>query len=118
MKSSKESLAISEKLLQECFAKIPNFMLRNRSVTTSSIYCRMPDGYSLRIGDHKDREKYSYKYNLDPNIKGKGYWSKEFNKIDRRDYWRYYTGNVDDLAEVLKSRIWNKEESYGLSRSV
>jgi hypothetical protein len=69
----------------------------------------MPDGYSLRIGDHKGREKYSYKYNLDPKIKGKGYWSKEYNKIDRRDYWRYYTGNVDDLVVTLNSRKWNKE---------
>ena len=109
MKSSKESLALSNKLLQECFAKIPGFMLRNHSVTTSSIYCKMPDGYSLRIGDHKGREKYSYKYNLDPNIKRKGYWSKEYNRIDRKDYWRYYTGNVDDLVETLNSRKWNKE---------
>jgi len=110
MKSSKQSVQASEKLLQECFDKIPNFMLRNRSVTTSSIYCRMPDGYSLWIGDHKGREKYSYKYNLDPNIKRKGYWSKEYNKIDKKDYWRYYTGNVDDLLETLNSRKWNKEE--------
>jgi hypothetical protein len=109
MKSSRSSCEMSNKLLQECFEKIPGFMLRNHSVTTSSIYCRMPDGYSLRIGDHKGREKYSYKYNLDPKIKGNGYWSKEYNKIDKRDYWRYYTGNVDDLVETLNSRKWNKE---------
>lgn len=104
MKSSKSSREMSNKLLQECFAKIPGLMLRNHSITTSSIYCRMPDGYSLRIGDHKGREKYSYKYNLDPNIKRKGYWKMEYNKIDKRYYWRYYTGNVDDLVETLNSR--------------
>jgi len=109
MKSSKSSYEASKKLLQECFEKIPGFILRNHSITTSSIYCRMPDGYSLRIGDHKGREKYSYKYNLDYKIKGKGYWKKEYNKIDKRDYWRYYTGNVDDLVETLNSRKWNKE---------
>lgn len=108
MKSSKQSIANSENLLQECFEKIPGLMLRNRSVTTSSIYCRMPDGYSLRIGDHKGREKYSYKWNLDQKLT-RGYWLREYNKIDKRDYWRYYTGSVDDLLQMLNSRKWNKE---------
>ncbi len=109
MKSSKQSQVLSEKLLQECFDKIPNLMLRNRSVTTSSIYCKTPDRYGLRIGDHKGKEKYSYKWNLDPTLL-RSYWKKEFNKIDKRSYWRYYASNVDDLANELLNRKYDKAD--------
>lgn len=110
MKSSKESCNKSEQLLQECFNKIPGLTLWKRSITTSSIYCKTPDGYSLRIGDHKGKEKYSYKWNLNPTIKCSGYWRKEYNRIDNRNYWRYYTGNVDDLAiRIEKNKVYKKE---------
>lgn len=102
MKNSEQSLEASEKLFQECLKNIPGLRLHNRSITTSSIYCKTPDGYSLRIGDHKGKEKYSYKWNLNPNLSKKGYWSLEFNKITKRQHWRYYTGDVDDLLIMLK----------------
>ena len=105
MKSSRESVALSEKLLAEVLEKIPGTVLHNRSVTTSSIYLKTPDGYSLRIGDHKGREKYSYKWNLNPDLTGRPGWRKEFNQFDQRDHWRYYTASVDDLAEKVKANI-------------
>lgn len=111
MKSSYKSCIETKLLFNECVKKIKGIKLRNKSITTSSIYCKTPDGFSLRIGDHKGREKYSYKWNLDPTIK-KGYWKKEYNKIDKRNYWRYYTGNVDELAKLIKENIiyYNKQK--------
>jgi hypothetical protein len=91
-KSSKESCKRSEALLQECFAAIPGLMLANRSVTTSSIYCKTPDGRSLRIGDHKGREKYSYKW-------------KDQKKNENRYIWRYYTSSVEDLAGKIGANV-------------
>jgi hypothetical protein len=101
MKSSKESVARSEALYAEVREKLPGVMLRNRSVTTSSIYLKTPDGFSLRIGDHRGKEKYSYKWNLNPDQPRPG-WRKEFNQFDKTSHWRYYTASVDDLvAKVL-----------------
>jgi hypothetical protein len=104
MKSSKESVARSNALFLEAQEKIPYLVLVNHSVTTSSIYCRTPDGRSLRIGDHKGKEKYSYKWNLGDGY-GKGHWVKEFNKVTKFTYWRYYTDSVDDLALQLQSNV-------------
>lgn len=104
MKSSKESVTRSEKLYREVREKLPGIMLRNRSVTTSSIYLKTPDGYSLRIGDHRGREKYSYKWNLNPNQPRPG-WRKEFNQFDKTSHWRYYTASVDDLVIKVLANI-------------
>lgn len=118
MKSSQKSCERSEALLAECQAKIPGFSLYKRAVTTSSIYGKMPDGYGIRIGDHRGKEKYSYKYNLDPTIKGKGYWRKVYNKIDDREYWRYFSSSVDEIARVVAEQIargWVKKEFPSLT---
>jgi len=108
MKSSRASIERSNELLSEVLEKIPGVTMRNRSITTSSIYCRTPDGYGLRIGDHKGREKYSYKYNLDPTC-GRSRWIREHNDIDNRDYWRYYTSSVDDLKRTIDKGVLWKE---------
>jgi hypothetical protein len=90
-----------EKAYQECLEKIPGLMLRNRSMTTSSIYCKTPDGYSLRIGDHKGIEKWSYKWNLRLD-QDKSVWTMDHR--GGKHVARFYTSSVDDLAaEVQKS---------------
>jgi hypothetical protein len=105
-KSSELSCKRSENMLQECFTAIPGLILANRSVTTSFIYCKTPDGRSLRIGDHKGREKYSYKWNLNPTHAGPGRWVKDFKKAEAGRYvWRYYTGSVADLAEKIAANV-------------
>lgn len=97
--------ALVESLYADARRLIPGLMLHNRAVTTSSIYCKTPDGYSLRIGDHKGREKYSYKWNLWPGCK-RG-WRRENGR------WRYYTDDVEDLAEKVKMNMGVGPE-YGL----
>lgn len=87
-----------EQAWQEVQDRIPGVMLRNRSVTTSSIYVKMPDGKSLRIGDHKGREKYSYRWNLRLDLED-SFW-----KDDNRDGYtihRFYTPSVDELVKEL-----------------
>ncbi len=86
---------------------LPEIELVNRSITTTSIYCRTPDGRSLRIGDHKGKEKYSYKWNLSPKAPLIGIWKKEFNRISKRNYWRFYTSSPERLVESIKEQ---KEE--------
>jgi len=112
MKSSKASCELSERLFTKVKELLPEVRLNNRSVTTSSIYCGTPDGYSLRIGDHTGREKYSYKWNLGPQY-GQGRWKKEFNRIDKRSVWRYCTSSPEDLVEKIKLN-WTRglESSY------
>ena len=104
MKSSYSSLKWSNMTFDELTKKCPKIELRNKSITTSSIYCKTPDGRSLRIGDHRGKEKYSYKWNLFPGI-SKGFWKKEYNKITKRDHWRYYTSSVDDLIIKIEESI-------------
>ena len=112
MKSSRESVALSEQLLSALLERLPSVTLRNKSVTTSSIYCKTPDGYSLRIGDHKGREKYSYKWNLGPQYTEKGQWRKEWSDIDKRDYWRFYTSSVETLARAIEKNMrWQQSGS-------
>jgi hypothetical protein len=93
-----------EKLWQECQEKIPGVMLRNRSVTTNSIYCKTPDGYSLRIGDHKGREEWSYRWNLRADL-SESYWKTECKR--GKHIPRYYTSSVDDLAHEIAIRMHN-----------
>jgi hypothetical protein len=90
---------------QECIQKIPGVMLRVRSVTTSSIYAKTPDGYSLRIGDHKGIEKWAYKWNLDLK---KSEWRTDHK--GGKHIARYYTNNVDDLAKEIKSSFEAKQD--------
>ena len=103
-KSSSASCEESKRLFQECLAAIPGLALINRSVTTSSIYCRMPDGYGLRIGDHRGKERYSYKYNLDIHLLNSA-WVRQHNKVDGRDYWRFYAASVQALARECERQI-------------
>jgi len=81
---------------------MPEIELVNRSVTTTSIYCKTPDGHSLRIGDHRGKEKYSCEWNLSPNSSINGIWRNEFNRINKRRYWRFYTSSPDKLIENIK----------------
>ena len=111
MKSSRQSIEKSNELLTEVLYKIPGVTLRNKSVTTSSIYCKTPDGYSLRIGDHAGKEKYRYRWNLDPT-RTKSAWEREKSPVDGRQYWRYYTSSVDDLAKAIAHSIeWLQENA-------
>ena len=105
MKSSKASIELSNTLLTEVLEKIPGTVVRNRSVTTSSIYCKTPDGYSLRIGDHRGKEKYSYKWNLGPQFEERGRWKKEWSEASKRHYWRFYTSSVDTLAVAVLAQV-------------
>ena len=102
MKSTKESIELSNRLLHDVLERLPRTTVRNRAVTTSSIYCKTQDGYGLRIGDHDGREKYSYKWNLGPQFTEKGQWKKEFNAISQREYWRFYTSSVESLAQAIE----------------
>lgn len=89
---------LTEKLVKEVLDIIPGSYIRNRSVTTSSVYIKTPDGYSMRVGDHKGREKYKYKWNLGPqysNIRG---WRKDEGK------WRYYTDRPIAIAMLIEKR--------------
>ena len=104
MKSSVESVRTAERLYEEAVWKIPGLTLYVKAKTTSSIYCKTPDGFSLRIAGHKGREKYSYKYNLGPHV-GKGRWVKEANPVDGKLHWRYYTSSVDELAEIILRNV-------------
>lgn len=105
MKSSKASVELSNALLAEVLEKIPGTTVRNKAVTTSSIYCKTPDGYSLRIGDHRGREKYSYKWNLGPQFTKEGRWVKEWSELAKRNYWRFYTSSVDTLASAVLAQV-------------
>jgi hypothetical protein len=93
---------------QEVQKKIPGVMLRVRSVTTSSLYAKTPDGYSLRIGDHKGIEKWSYKWNLRLDM-GEGEWVTEHK--NGKHIARFYTGSVDELAQEINA-------SYDAKRDV
>lgn len=110
MKSSKSSVALSESLFSALMERLPSIVLYKRAVTTSSIYCKTPDGYSLRIGDHQGKEKYSYKWNLGPQYTERGQWKKERNEVNKRDYWRYYTSSVESLVRAIeKNTSWMKQ---------
>ena len=109
MKSSQKSIERAERLYAEVRNAIPGVMLRNRSVTTSSIYCKTPDGFSLRIGDHSGKEKYAYKWNLGPQY-GKRGWVREPNPVSGRESWRFYTSSVQELAEQIQQSIqWARD---------
>lgn len=85
-----------EQMLIEILWLIPGATLRNKSVTTSSIYVKTPDGYSLRIGDHDGREKYLFKWNLRKDAPDAGEWRFE------DPTWRFYCSNAKRIAhEVL-----------------
>ena len=99
--SSVASCEQAEQLLSALQKLLPGLCVRNRSITTSSIYCKTPDGYSLRIGDHSGREKYRYKWNLGPQFTEHGQWKKEFSEAAGRDYWRFYTSSVETLAVAI-----------------
>ena len=109
-KSSNASVEESERLLSALLKLMPEIRVRNRSVTTSSIYCKTPDGFSLRIGDHKGREKYSYKWNLGPQFTAQGRWVKEFSEAAGRDYWRFYTSSVETLVVAIEANVEKMKE--------
>ena len=103
-KSGKHSVDECESLLRDVIDRVPGITVRNRSLTTSSIYCKTPDGYSLRIGDHNGKEKYKYKWNLNPALPwSKCGWKKDYIKGQGRKcyVWRYYTNSSDELAQQL-----------------
>lgn len=102
MKSTQASIDAMEALYAEVMTKLPRTELWKKAVTSSSIYCKTQDGYSLRIGDHKGKEKYSYKWNLGPKYPQKGVWKKEFNNVDKKTYWRFYTSSVETLAQLVE----------------
>ena len=74
--------------------------MRNESVTTSSIYIKTPDGYSLRVGDHDGKQKYKYKWNLRYGLSEKGHWQKEGS------FWRFYSSSPEVIAqEIAKNNL-------------
>lgn len=113
MKSSRESVETSERLFSATMALLPRTVLYKKATSTSSIYCKMQDGYSLRIGDHKGKEKYSYKWNLGPQYTEKGEWRKEMNRLDRVPHWRFYTSSVEVLARAVEA---NEERMKSVQR--
>ena len=99
----------TEAAWQEVQKKIPGVMLRNRSSTTASIYAKTPDGHSLRIGDHKGKERWAYRWNLRLDLKS-SFWMVEVR--DGRRIPRFYTPSVDELAREVGERT-AKETGVG-----
>ena len=113
-KSNRASYELSEQLLSDLRKRLPYVSVRNRAVTTSSIYCKTPDGFSLRIGDHKGREKYQYKWNLGPQFTPQGRWVKEYSEAAGRDYWRFYTSSVETLAVAIEANVQKMRERVAM----
>ncbi len=105
-KSTKKSTQLCDELAKLVLEKIPGSFIRNESVTTSSVYMKTPDGYSLRIGDHNGKQKYHYKYNLGPQYKGIRGWRKRDGK------WSLYTDQIEQIAEIVSKNL----ESQKLSK--
>jgi hypothetical protein len=96
-----------ESLADEILNLIPGAFIRNKATSTSSIYIKTPDGYSLRVGDHNGREKYKYKWNLGmiyANIRG---WRKD------GEYWRYYTDRPLAIAMLVERNTHECNNSWG-----
>jgi hypothetical protein len=92
----------TEKMLIEILWLCPEAKLRNRSVTTSSIYVDTPDGYALRIGDHDGKEKYLFKWNLRKDAPDEGEWRFE------DPTWRFYCSNAKVIAEAILKNVKSK----------
>jgi len=73
---------------------------------TKSAYIRFKDSRigSIRLGDHKGRSQYSYKWNIRSDFPRK---HSKWHKVDGK--WRYYahSSNWIDLVPLIKTR---KEE--------
>lgn len=87
-----------ESLLDLMLRLVPGLTVRNKSVTTCSIYCKTPDGFSLRIADHSGKrtkgvERYKYKWNLGSGNQG---WVK-FKGV-----WRFYSNDPYTLAAAIR----------------
>jgi hypothetical protein len=85
----------TEKMLIEILWLCPGAKLRNRSITTSSIYVDTPDGYALRIGDHDGKEKYLFKWNLRRDYPAEGKW------VFEDPTWRFYCSDPRVLIETI-----------------
>lgn len=77
--------------------EMPEIKINNFSVTTSSIYLKTPDGYSLRIGDHNGKVKYKYKWNLLQGSKTE--WIRD------GAYTRFYTDSVYEIIKAIKENL-------------
>ena len=87
-------------------------VLRLDAVTTSSIYLKVDYGlcHSIRVGDHKGKKKYKYRYNVDISRKARGY-SKNEGLIRH-----FFTGNKKDLDQLIRLVQENKQrivQKYG-----
>ena len=102
-KSERRAKAYAKEVLE----KIPGSFVRNESVTTTSIYMKTPDGFSLRVGDHHGKEKYKYKYNLGPQHSPWGRWELDDHT------WRFYTSSVDSIAAVVRRNLENQNQGSG-----
>mgnify|MGYP007069469151 CR=1 FL=1 len=86
-----------ENLVREFLNECKGAYIHNRSVTTSSVYIKTPDGYSLRVGDHNGKEKYKYKYNLGPQYSSLGEWKFE------GAYSRFYCSCPKVIANIINN---------------
>ena len=81
--------------------------------STASAYIRFGDSRigSIRLGDHKGRSQYSYRWNVRSDFpKGHSKW----HKVD--DKWRFYshTSNWGDIVPLIKERK-EKVEQWGVN---
>jgi len=111
-KSSDESIELCEKMAEEFLSLCPGAFIRNCSVTTSSIYIKTPDGFSLRVGDHNGKKKYTYKWNLLLGYSKKGFWEKD------RGVWRFYCSNAETIANEINKNIQQKKSIEPLLKNL
>jgi len=98
-KEPSTNVSLCEKAAREILERIPGSSIRNRSVTTSSIYMKTPDGFSLRVSTHAVVSTYKYKWNVFvQNCSLRGWVKSEGN-------WRFYTDSVDDLVFEMKKGV-------------
>lgn len=88
-------------------------VLRQNSITTSSVYLKFDFGvlHSCRIGDHKGKEKYSYRYNIGPGI------SERFTDTTGPYPRCYYS--VNDIEELIFDVLAERSQKlarYGNSK--
>lgn len=99
----------TKRIMYELVTKLHNKGLTlhyYKALTTNSCYIKVDFGVcnSIRIADHRGKEKYKYKFNLMLNLK-KSYVN------DGRAY--YCLGDLDKMVDDIVSLKKDKQEKYG-----